>query len=163
MKEVIIEGEIIPFFLTKAELLKIFAQYPLNPIAIFDGDMPVQDKIEGVDFVSETVIAERTNYDPKLIKLILSPVSKMTSEDSLEIAETYFGEKSKGKILAFQGIELSNALTSNETEFTPSEYIELLDLVKSKQYATKTPFGKNHWAAKKTLFELGVAIEPISR
>lgn len=54
--------------------------------AIYDTDQPVQDVIEGCDFVQDVIISERTRWDPSIIKPMLRDISDMTKEEALEVA-----------------------------------------------------------------------------
>lgn len=60
--------------------------YMGQPCAICDTDEPVSDKIEGCDWCQDVIIAERTDWDPSLIKPILRNISDMTNEEALEVA-----------------------------------------------------------------------------
>lgn len=149
-----------PTELTIEEILMVFGNHPLHSIAICEpGCEPVSDVIEGVDFVNKKVIAERTTYDPKHIKLILKRIDKITDDVLLEIAINFLGEQHKSKIFPFQGKELIKSLFVDNIEFSPNEYIHLIEILKNKEIETKPPFGKNHWAKDKTYFDLGLAIE----
>ena len=156
--ELIIEE--IPKELSNLEILEIFSQYPLFPIAICEpNNEPVSAILEGIDYRAETVISERVNYPISYIKLILKSVEKITDEESLNIAIEYFGEKYREKIISYQGRELVKSLFNDEIEFTPLEFLNLNSIIKAHGFATKNPFGKNHWAKNKNLFELNLAIE----
>jgi hypothetical protein len=145
--------------LTISERLNIFAQYPKNPIAILDGVPWTPDKVEGVDYIQEILIAERTSFDPLLIKLILTPAQKMTDEDALQFAKDFYLGKKDDKVLAIDGKIIVNSFFSNDTEYSPSEFFFIINWLKNKRYAIPVPFGKGHWAENKSLFELGVAID----
>lgn len=149
--------------LTVDEILKAFAEYPLAPIAIFDstdGSEPVQDILEGIDFVSKQVIAERTNFDPRIIKLILKDVKRMSDEDALQVAKIFLGESPQ--VRALDGRLIAQSLYDNETAFTPAEHHALMNTLKSLNYGIKPPFGKGHWAVDGSYFSLGLAIQPKS-
>jgi hypothetical protein len=146
--------------LTIQEILFALAQFPLAPIAICEpGCEPVSDVIEGIDFDGERVMAEHTSYPPEWIKLILKPIDKMSAEDSIEVAVAFLGEKHRERIVPFQGKDFAKTLFTNELEFSPNEYLDLISILRNKGYETKPPFGKSHWAHSKSYFDLGLAIE----
>lgn len=60
--------------------------YTGQPCAICDTDEPVSDRIEGCDIVDDTIIAERADWNPSIIKPILRDISDMTDEEGLEVA-----------------------------------------------------------------------------
>lgn len=148
--------------LTIDEILKAFAEYPMAPIAIFDSTEDagesVQDCLEGIDFSTGMVIAERVTFYPRQIKLILKDVKKITDEDALKVAHIFFGDNPNVKPL--DGRLLAQSLYDNETAFTPAEYFALTDTLKSLNYGVKPPFGKGHWAVDGSYFSLGLAIKP---
>lgn len=146
--------------LTKLEILKAFAEYPLQTIAIFDGDIeyPIQDIVEGIDFVSEAVIAERARFEPEQIKLVLKNVKKLSDEEALTIANAFMNNHPM--VRALDGRLLAQSFFDEETSFTPNEYIFLTGILKGLGYAVKPPFGKGHWASSMDYFSLGLAIEP---
>lgn len=72
--------------------------YAGQPCAICDTDQPVPDTIEGCDFVQDKIIAERTDWDPSVIKPILRDISDMTREEALEVADMVWFAIGNGKI-----------------------------------------------------------------
>jgi hypothetical protein len=56
------------------------------PCIICDTDEPVSDKIEGCDYVQDKIIAERTDWDPDIIKPVLRHISDITPEEALHVA-----------------------------------------------------------------------------
>ena len=71
--------------------MKKLEQNPIHlyigqPCAIYDTDEPVSDTIEGCDFVQDKIIAERTNWDPSVIKPILRDISNIKMDEALEVA-----------------------------------------------------------------------------
>lgn len=145
--------------LTTLEKLRIFSEYPLSLIGIYDGETPVQDEMEGIDFVNQQVIAERTGYSPDLIKLIGRNPLKITDEEATELAVKFMGERHRPLIKPVDGRMFVTSLTDNETEFSPGEYALIINYLKGIGCITPPLFEKNHWAYNKTLFELELAIE----
>lgn len=72
--------------LTNKDKLKYFAQYLGCDILIYDGGDPVSHYLEGIDIVSEKVIAERTSYDVSKIKLLLK-----TNDDIKSLTNNWGG------------------------------------------------------------------------
>lgn len=70
--------------------------------AICDTDQPVQDIIEGCDFVQDLIISERTNYDPSIIKPILRDISDITKKEALEVANIVWFALGNKKIEAVE-------------------------------------------------------------
>lgn len=58
--------------------------YMGQPCAVCDTNEPVSDFIEGCDFVQDKVIAERTTWEPEIIKPILRDISDMNKEEAIE-------------------------------------------------------------------------------
>lgn len=75
-------------------MLKNMKQLDKNPIhlyvglpcAICDSEQPVSDVIEGCDYVLDKIIAERTSWEPNIIKPILRDISDLTREEAIEAA-----------------------------------------------------------------------------
>lgn len=59
--------------------------YMGQPCAVCDTNEPVSDFIEGCDFVQDKVIAERTTWEPEIIKPILRDISDMNKEEAIEV------------------------------------------------------------------------------
>lgn len=145
--------------LTKEEYLNIFSQYPLCPIAIFEeGCEPVPDILEGIDFVDKIVIAERTTWDPKEIKLILINADKVPLPICLEIAKSFYDDKKlKIELFPIDGKALIEGIKEQDLSF--HQFTKLINLLKLYKISLPTTFAVDHFAYGKTLFELGVAIE----
>ena len=56
---------------------------------------PVSHYLEGIDFYLNQIIAERVNYEPKWIKLVLRPLSEIIDEDYLGIYTATIGRFKK--------------------------------------------------------------------
>lgn len=145
--------------LTKEEYLNIFSQYPLCPIAIFEeGTEPVPDILEGIDFVANKVIAERTSWEPEQIKLILIDAKKVPLPICLEIANSFFDNKKlKRELFPIDGKALIEGLEDEDLSF--QQFTKLLNLLRFHKIAVPTTYPVDHFAYGKTLFELGVAVE----
>lgn len=64
------------------------APYYRVSLIIFEPDTkPVSDYLQGVDYVTHEVIAERVKHNPRWIKLVLKPLSKITDADIIEVAK----------------------------------------------------------------------------
>lgn len=68
--------------------LLIFATYGKAPIAILEyGSAPVSHYLEGVDFHTEKVLAERVSYEPKRIVLLLKDVNNIEDEHLYDLSD----------------------------------------------------------------------------
>lgn len=80
--------------ITDEIICQVMAGYPKQRLLIFEpGIEPVEHYLEGVDFYLNEIIAERVNYNPKWIKLILRPLDRITYEDAKGCAQIIMNNK----------------------------------------------------------------------
>ncbi len=90
--------------------VKVFAQYPSAKLLICEPNTePVEHYLEGVDFYLNQVIAERVNYNPDWIKLILKPIYSITDQDLIECCFVSYP-------LAFEGNNKKSKWTVTRSE-----------------------------------------------
>lgn len=139
--------------LTNYEKFLIFVQYLGKPIAIFDSTdgIPTVDTIEGFDFVSKEIIAERASYHVNEIKLILK--KDILVKDAEEMSKLFFNSiESDAEYFLY----CLASLKYNKLLY--KDAIGLINILREFSYEIPTPFSSSHWAYGKSLFELGLAI-----
>lgn len=71
-------------------ICQVMAPYYKCPLVIYEPSaQPVSHYLEGVDYNQNQIIAERVNYNPQWIKLVLKPLSKITDNDALEVGKMF--------------------------------------------------------------------------
>ena len=172
--------------LTSYEKCLVFSSYPGCILFINDTLHPVQDKVEGIDFVNSKVIAERVNWEPSSLTLVLKECKDLWKEEHLckeivlltcpaEISdfnlnkvkigtkgESYFTYIYEENEIWFWFDSPSGDLISIESRETErvldlNNFTQISFLLKRNFYAVPLYFGFNHWANGKTAIELSVA------
>ncbi len=147
---------------------KIFSQYLGESILIFEPNIdPVSHWLEGIDFDLKQVIAERVNYNPDWIKLILRPLTDITNEEAIEMAELCGGIKgeillNRPENLKDKDIHFSVQVYTNKPKFssysTPKYWTDSYGAT-AYQYLQSKGFDLPHYLlGGKTLEQSGLAI-----
>lgn len=90
-------------------------------------------------------------------KLLLTPLSKISDEDAIEVAKFHYGRDTTWRRETL--IEDGKRFVKDISWLTASVAIEVFQYLISKGYAVPLFFGVGHWANGKTAIELGIAIE----
>ncbi|CAB4219060.1 Alpha-ketoglutarate-dependent dioxygenase AlkB-like [uncultured Caudovirales phage] len=146
---------------TAEEWCEIFGSYPKCPISINEkGSDPVPDHVEGVDFITNTIIAERTSYAPDYsdesiyrLTLLVKRAADISDEHATEISKMcyYFNQQrhdpiAYGKMMAAHVQGNGDALVPDDSYYScrdgegATEIIKILTHMRRNGYAT--PYGR---------------------
>lgn len=164
--------------MTNKEILNVFALYLGKTCIIFD-DIEDQTRgvagtIEGIDYVNEEVIVDRSRFDPQCVKLHLQPLNAITIYDCAKLASEVFNEDIKSYTIdnyymnmtlkySDNGFRINFPNLDKESIFMSSmditQYINALYIfLRNKGYDLPYWFGEDREENNKTLIELGIAI-----
>jgi len=147
--------------ISSLDLCKVFSLYTLCDVAITDVKPYVQDYVEGVDFVQEVIICERTNYSPSLIKLLLKDIDDISDEDATELSKICCNSSSRYLISSFTGKKIAQTIKDSKCYLPSLSHLNFSfakEFLIKKKYAVPIFFGVDHPANNISLFDLGVAI-----
>lgn len=94
-------------------------------------------------------------------KLLLTPLSKISDEDAIEVGNIVYLDEDK----AYTGIKVLSYFTGDNelfgfgSDISPLMAIEIIELLKRKGYAVPLYFESDHPLNGKTAIELGLAID----
>lgn len=167
--------------LTNEEIARVFAMYLGQKAILSIDDIP--DFLTSVDIYNMTVdFTSDFNQSVEEIKVLLTPLSKITDEHAIEVVDILFPTNT---LTAINGkaqyvgkttvlFHLCNVGFSDENEHNTSSSREIIleiqpfyvinarEYLIQKGYDLPTFFGINHWANGKTAIELGIAIDKTS-
>ncbi len=108
--------------------LKMFSLYLGESVIICEPNIePVPHWLEGIDFDLKQVIAERVNYNPDWIKMILKPLTEISDPEAFEVATIQHGSPDLWKCIKIDICNRENlyALTTRSYQFLQSKGYDL--------------------------------------
>lgn len=81
--------------------INYLAQYPLQSCLIQDGSELVSDRLEGFDFITGQVIAERVNWSADQIQVCLKSLIDLTEVDLTRLANLFLAKNNSGDTLSY--------------------------------------------------------------
>lgn len=141
--------------LTNQEIARVFAMYWGQEILMYEGD-------------NDRYPINRHNIDCKHLYLNLTPLSKISDEDAVDVAKFTYTDKELLELIQIGndyvnynlcGGSLSSYSSQRLKKFSCVEDIQIFQYLISKGYAVPLFFSPNHPANGKTAIELNIAKE----
>lgn len=157
--------------LTREEIARVFALYMFSKVHYRnytycknqkeideENERPLDWKNTlGATTLVTTYAGSITSRELDKIKLLLTPLSRISDEDAIEVAKIIWGEPKNWSMTLLKQV-LVDLYRKNSATLTLKSSVFINQYLISKGYAVPLFFALSHWANGKTAIELGIAI-----